>query len=119
MERIQVPANIVIPPMNPPIVQALNVSGTVIRLNLPIDQNPESFGNDKPTPPAQIASPASIGDTVPAAILDDIIDAVVIKATAVEPCAHRISCDKTKHKSRIGILNKNSHHFYNIYHSYR
>ena len=53
------------------MVHALKVSGIVIRLNLPIDQKPESFGSESPTPPAQIAIAERTGETE----LDAIVDA--------------------------------------------
>lgn len=55
------------PPKNPPTVQQRKVSGMLILLNLLIDQNPESFGSDSPTPPAQMATAARTGE-VPAAM---------------------------------------------------
>ncbi len=48
-------------------------------------QNPESFGNDNPIPPAQIAIAHKIGDTVLATTVELSIAAVVINATVVEP----------------------------------
>ena len=97
-------ANIPNPPINPPNVQHRNVSGMDILLNLPIDQNPESFGRDKPTPPAQIAIAASIGETLAAITVGYRIEEVVVIATAVDPCAKRINCANTKPRINTGIL---------------
>lgn len=92
------------PATNPPNVHALIVSGTVILKNLLIAQNPESFGNERPIPPAQIAIAQRIGDTELVAIVLDMIAAVVISATVVEPCAQRMICAIKKQSTRIGIL---------------
>lgn len=104
IDRTHTTTNIVKPAINPPVVHALKVSGMVIRLNRPMDQKPESFGRDSPTPPAQTAIAARTGETVPAAILDDIMEAVVINATVVDPWAQRISWESRKQSSRIGML---------------
>lgn len=93
------------PAINPPILQPRIVSGTEIRKNLLIAQKPESFGKDKPIPPAQMAIAHRIGETPHVAMVLDKIAAVVIRATVVEPCAQRIICAIRKQSTRIGILN--------------
>ena len=81
------------------------MSWTDILKNLLIAQNPESFGSDNPIPPAHIAIAHNTGETELATIVPPNIDAVVISATVVEPCAQRIICDIKKQSSNIGILN--------------
>lgn len=71
--------------MVPPIVQEFKVSLTDNPLNLESTQNPESFGREKPTPPAHIASPTKTGDIPVAKIVGPKIDDVVTKATVAEP----------------------------------
>lgn len=97
--RIETPAT------KPPSVHPRMVSVTEILKNLLIAQKPESFGRESPIPPAQIAMAHKIGDTPLVAIVLDIIAAVVISATVVEPCAQRIICAIRKHSTRIGMLN--------------
>lgn len=79
------PKNTPSPPINPPTVQQRNVSGMLILLNLLIDQNPESFGRERPTPPAQIAIAAKIGEVPEAITVEYKIADVVVTATVVEP----------------------------------
>lgn len=76
---------IAIPATNPPMFHPRMVSVTEILKNLLIAQNPESLGRDRPIPPAQIAIAHRIGDTPLVAMVLDIIAAVVIRATVVEP----------------------------------
>lgn len=71
--------------MVPPIVQEFKVSLTDNPLNLESTQNPESFGREKPTPPAHIASPTKTGDIPVVKIVGPKIDDVVTKATVAEP----------------------------------
>lgn len=73
------------PAIKPPIVQPLIVSVTLIWKNLEIAQKPESFGSDRPIPPAQIAIAHKIGDTPEFAAALAMIAAVVVSATVVEP----------------------------------
>lgn len=90
-DNILTKAKAVRPATNPPRVHPLIVSSTDILKNLLIAQNPESLGNDNPIPPAHIAIAQSTGDTELVAIVPVSIDAVVINATVVEPCAQRIT----------------------------
>ena len=82
---MHVNASIVNPAINPPIVQPLIVSVTLIWKNLEIAQKPESFGSERPIPPAQIAIAQRIGDTPEPAAALAMIAAVVVSATVVEP----------------------------------
>ncbi len=109
-------ANIPNPPINPPNVQHRNVSGMDILLNLPIDQNPESFGRDKPTPPAQIAIAASIGETLAAITVGYRIEEVVVIATVVDPVPNEStvptqSQGSTPEYSKTGIHLPYNHQF--------
>ena len=70
----------VTPAMNPPNVQACNVCVTVNFPNRDTTQKPESFGNERPIPPAQIASPRRIGDTPSSPIIGPRILEVVTNA---------------------------------------
>ncbi len=76
---------IVTPAINPPIVQPLIVSVTLIWKKREIAQKPESFGSERPIPPAQIAIAHKIGDTPEVAAALAMIAAVVVSATVVEP----------------------------------
>ena len=107
-ERIDTKIRIATPATKPPILHPLIVSGTEIPKKRLIAQNPESFGMERPIPPAQIAIAHRIGDTPDVAIVPAIIAAVVVRATVVEPCAQRIIWQITKHSTRIGILNPES-----------
>ena len=84
-DRMDTKIRIAIPATNPPMVHPRMVSVTEILKNLLIAQNPESLGRDRPIPPAQIAIAHRIGDTPLVAMVLDIIAAVVIRATVVEP----------------------------------
>ena len=76
------------PAIKPPIVQARKVSGTERLLNRFTTQNPESFGSDSPTPPAQIARPTRTGETPSSNTIGPIILDVVTSATVVDPERH-------------------------------
>lgn len=76
---------IVTPATKPPIVQPLIVSVTLIWKNLEIAQKPESFGSERPIPPAHTAIAHKIGDTPEFAAALAMIAAVVVSATVVEP----------------------------------
>lgn len=103
-ESTNTQAKIPRPPTKPPKVQHRNVSGIDILLKRPMDQNPESFGRDKPTPPAQIAIAASTGEIPDAMTVGYRIEEVVVIATVVEPCARRISCASTNPRINTGIF---------------
>lgn len=103
-ERIDTKISMATPATNPPILHPRMVSVTDIRKKRLIAQNPESFGRERPIPPAQIAIAQRIGDTPLVAIVLDIIAAVVISATVVDPCAQRMICAIRKQRIKIGIL---------------
>ena len=104
-ESMDTNIRIATPATKPPILHPRMGSVTEILKNRLIAQNPESFGSERPIPPAQIAIAHRIGDTPPDAIVLDIMAAVVIRATVVEPCAQRMICAIRKHSTRIGMLN--------------
>lgn len=78
------------PAAPPPKVQPRIVSDTLILKKRLIAQKPESFGRENPMPPAHIAIAQSTLETPLDAIVGPRIEAVVISATVVEPCAQRI-----------------------------
>ena len=82
---MQANINIVTPAINPPIVQPLIVSVTLMWKKREIAQKPESFGSERPIPPAQIAIAQRIGDTPEPAAALAMIAAVVVSATVVDP----------------------------------
>jgi len=81
--KIKTIAKAVNPAKVPPIVQDLKVSGTEIPPYFEITQNPESVGNDIPTPPAHIAKPTSTGEAPIDNATGPKIDDVVTCATVV------------------------------------
>ena len=85
MLRIKTITSPVKPAIKPPRVQAFMVCGKVKPENLLTTQKPESFGNDKPTAPQQIAKPTRTGDAPTAEIDGATIAAVVTNATVAEP----------------------------------
>src|SRR5665647_750956 len=82
-DKIDATMSTVIPDINPGIVHALIVSPTDILKNLLIAQNPESFGSDRPIPPAHIAIAHKIGETPDVTIVVTRIDDVAVVAIAV------------------------------------
>ena len=82
---MQANINIVTPAINPPIVQPLIVSVTLMWKKREIAQKPESFGSERPIPPAHTAIAQRIGDTPEFAAACAMIAAVVVSATVVEP----------------------------------
>ena len=82
---MQVKPRILKPATKPPNVQPRIVSVTSMWKNLEIAQNPESFGRERPIPPAQIAIAHRIGETPEVAAALAMIAEVVVSATVVEP----------------------------------
>lgn len=89
-DRQDTKARILRPAINPPMVQPRMVSLTSIRKKRLIAQKPESFGRERPIPPAQMAMAQRTGETEEAAMVELRIAAVVIRETVVEPCAQRM-----------------------------
>ena len=105
MLRIATKIRIVTPATKPPSDHPTMVSLKSMWKNLLIAQNPESFGRDRPIPPAQTAIAHKIGDTPLVATAVATIEEVTVSAVVVEPVAIRSTCAITKHISSIGIWN--------------
>ena len=94
----------VTPAMVPPAVHDFSVSCTLMFAYLDTTQKPESLGSERPTPPAQIASPTRIGDTpILAATGPSMVD-VVTSATVVEPREERSIWLRTNPRTISGIF---------------
>ena len=83
--RIKTQHKEVRPATVPAIVHDLIVSAAERLLYFETTQNPESLGRERPIPPEQIAKPGRIGEMFMPAQIGPIMDAVVTRATVVEP----------------------------------